>query len=536
MDFQSFINSFEVPLAPDYANSLASSSLARGDGEMEMDESQGSDGRYILDTLDNDVSTIIGNVDAPEVVLTTPSDYLTGIPQLGDPTRLEFDLYGGQRYAEYQSNGMTEQDNLRINDIGKPAPHAHITVQDAGVDVVSPTSHVLELVGPVTPAPDGGFMGMTLVERLVDAVQDWISPLHPAVHHDEVEQLNAISAEVVVSRSSASEENAASLTGAKRKRAVTEGSAFEAPTQAIIPFDFRPRTPGTHSRTESAPLLGVSSVNCRRVIPARSHSYQRMHGTIGRAPTPPSAADENDENEDDVKEPERPVKRLRVDVVGPIPSGSGGATTLEAAPAATSRRSRVRPSRTYKERELEILKQITSSQTSAKKELTESSAHGSPRLATGEKAPANASRNKRTAARSISRKVKVELVEEAIEKEAIKSSIFRKRKSKRVGIREADATEASAPCMATRRIVDPPTTGEAGSSSDTTNRRTRAQAKAAVDGDDGPRPSRMQGSVAWRGGGSVPCWATQPRSGTPVPIQLGGEISGLRSCNAQSRL
>ncbi|KAG8843285.1 hypothetical protein FRB96_004200 [Tulasnella sp. 330] len=386
---------------------------------------------------------------------------------------------------------MTEQDNLRINDVGKPAPHAHITVQDANVDVVSPTSHVLELVGPVTPAPDGGFTGMTLVERLVDAVRDWISPLHPAVHHDEVEQLNAISAEMVVSRSSASEENATSLTGAKRKRTVTEGSAFEAPTQAIIPFDFQPRTPGTHSRTESAPLLGASSVNRRRVIPASSHSYQRIHGTIGRAPTPPSAAYENDEDEDDVKEPERPIKRLRVGVVGPVAGGSGRATTLEAAPAAASRRSRVRPSRTYKERELEISKQITSSQTSANKKLTESNAHGSPRLATGAMAPANASRNKKAAARSTSRKVKVELVEEAIEKEAIKSSIFRKRKSTRAGIREADATEASAPRMATRQIVDPPTTGEAGSSSDATNRKTRTQTKAAVDDDDGPHPSRM---------------------------------------------
>ncbi|KAG8873116.1 hypothetical protein FRB97_007005 [Tulasnella sp. 331] len=437
MDFQSFINSFEAPVAPGDANNLTSSSLVGGDeeGEMEMGESHGSDNGDIVDTLDNDVSTVNENVDAPEIILTTPSDYVTCIPQLGDPTRLGFDLCGGQRYAEYKSNGMAGQDNLPINDVGTPAPHVPITFQDADVDMVSPTSHVLELVGPVTPAPDGGFMGMALVRELVDAVQDGISPLHPAVYHDEVEQTNAISTKMVVSRSGVLEENATSLTGAKRKRAVTEGGASEAPTQPIIPFDFQPRTPGTHSRTESAPLLGASGVNRRRVIPARSRSYQRMHRTIGRAPTPPSAADENDEDEDGVREPERPVKRLRVGVVRPVASGSGGATTLEAAPAAVSRCSRVRPSRTYKERELEISKQITSSQTSAKKESTASNANGSPRPVTAAKAPANTSRSKKTAARSTSRKVKVEFVEEAMKRETMKSGSVKKRKSTRAGAR-----------------------------------------------------------------------------------------------------
>lgn len=202
--------------------------------------------------------------------------------------------------------------------------------------------------------------------------------------------------------------------GVKRKRAVMEEDTPESPARPLTLFNFQPRTPGARSRTQSAPHLVAARSERRPASHVRSYSFHRGHGLRVKA-LALSTADEDDEDDDHAQEEERPAKKPRISDVEPTPIPASRPATPEPVPAAVSRPSRVRPSRTYEERQLEVSNQIASKAKAkaVKNQSTASKAAGP--------SSANITGGKKTTTRSTSRKLKVEMVEEAVKKDAIKS-------------------------------------------------------------------------------------------------------------------
>lgn len=275
--------------------------------------------------------------------------------------------------------------------------------------------------------------------------------------------------------------NHVSLKGAKRKRSVTEGIGSEAPAEPVIAFDLRPRTPGTRRlRVQSAPLVAACKVEGRShvTLTTAELSFLRMHGPIARGSALPTIV-ENDDDDDDVAEEERPAKRPRTSNASPAPR--------DAAPTIASRPAR-KPSKTHVECQLKWSRKITSNHPSVNSQSTLTS------TAADRTTPTKTSGGKAKAPSFSSRKVKLEEVENAGKKEALKAKlgVVKKKKSTKAGTQDANSPDASIhPTVSRRDRVADLALGEAGPSNDPVGRRTtRAQTRAKAEGGDGPRPSR----------------------------------------------
>ncbi|KAG8868082.1 hypothetical protein FRB97_002717 [Tulasnella sp. 331] len=315
--------------------------------------------------------------------------------------------------------------------------------------------------------PGQNMWSMDVEEPMVDMSHPTVMPSFSSFDHEEAQPMDGVFAEMAATTSSVVKENAPHVGGVKRKRAVTEGESESdaSPIAPIVAFDLQPRTPGVHRRIHSAPqiLLDASSVDrYRPLIPARSRSYHRNHGPVGRAPSL-ETVDEVDETDDEVQEEERPAKRPRTSDVAPPVSGATKAvaapvTATATATVAQSPR-RARPSQTYEQRQLALSHKIAGKRVSV-----------------------------HPASPSIDKEMKVELVEVELGKELIGSSFGTKARATRASTRSS--TDAGVTHRPSRRNAVPsPAPGEAGSSESATSTKvTRAKGKAK--GKGGSHPSK----------------------------------------------